>query len=255
MKLTVLILLLTLLNPLQVYATDWVNEASCDYAYLVTETSGTNLADSCGGDDDGTIENGTPTFENSSKPAAYVNNYLDNAGDANIHVPDTYNISTTMSHVLWVDYDGWGNNQAVWYSNNHLWYTDGTPARGFVVFINYDTTDINGIASENTVPAASTWFHLAWTLTGGTFKLYVDGVEVTAWDSGPNAGATNMAFQNDLHIMGESSRRWINGRFTEFAGFSVALSGTDINDIMDSGLSQAGEEEADRRIITISKAY
>ena len=83
---------------------------------------------------------------------------------------------------------------------------------------------------DGNTPAQNTWYHLALTGSGTTWKWYEDGVEVDSTSSGTTATRDNDGL---VTIMGEASGAFAEGYMDEFCQYDRALSAAELLSLAD----------------------
>ena len=148
-----------------------------------------------------------------------------------------------VSFVSWVKLDsaGWGAGQpyhvyggAVNAPNIdepgefQLWLEAGARRPFFTIVDSVGAQQLNG---PSVIPF-DTWTHIAVVFNGGTLTMYVDGSPVantTIASAIPSASC-------EISIgTGSADNQWL-GRIDEFAIYDIALTGSDIQDIMSDGI-------------------
>ncbi len=238
MKKLILSLVLVLGILTSVFATDYTQDANCVGAWLFTEGSGTTV-------DDASVNSFTGIFASSGHPAW--------AAMSGTNAPSyaTYMVDFDGTN----DYIDMGDQDALSYTTGNFtilsWiYLDA----GDCTFINkghygdngyYFQTNASGnlkFYTAGTMTASSStlntgqWYHVAFVRDGtNPNKLYINGSEPSYSEqaNGANNLVTNYPFQLGQYDTGVLR---LNGRMSETAVFSRALSSAEINDIEDTGL-------------------
>ena len=245
-RILLLIALLVLSSP--AYATDWTQEDSCLFAYLY-EVSGDPTTDSCGNSNGDYIN--TPTHATATPPASGDGYEGDSTGYFDLDIADGFDgsdqtvESTDLSGVSWINLDNLAADEAAVITKyqvssntlkSFLWRINQD---GDVALFTYDGADQE--QTDTSTPNVSTaqWEHVAFLLTDNTnIDILINGVEATVY-----ANQNIVSIQNTTTSIAvgrwESVNDELDGDVDETALFNVLLDDTDINNIMEFGLSPA----------------
>jgi hypothetical protein len=195
--------------------------------YKLDEVGGTVAADSSGLGNNGTYT-GSPTLGAASNGNAALNTAVDFTGTNYVQIPGLFDRSTSVSVMAWTKLDAIDVSGAEVFSmGDHvaLRMLAGTPGlRG--IYYNGSTYP-NVSVSES---MGGSWRHVAAVYeSGGTFKLYVDGIEagsvaVTTPISYPGLGANSR-----IGAHGNGSGNFdFDGRIDDVRVFNRAVSAGEI---------------------------
>jgi hypothetical protein len=219
---------------------DYTQDANCVGAWLMEEGTGsTTLNDSSSGGNDATGYITTPTWDNATLPGTFSTwvtkyfgawktiNYKFGTGDFSLCV--YWNIS----------------------DNSGTYVAMGEISGGDDVWLGISTGYAQISANGNGLPSSSLagdgeWHQITGLRNSGNFYIYVDGVA-----SGPfsNSGGINPDGGLTIGRFGDYEYFW-GGYLDESAVFTRALSSTEINDIMDNGLTGGGAPAATPTLIS-----
>ncbi len=254
--LLLLFLLLNLSSP--AFATNWCESANIHGCWTIEEGSGTSTADVSSNSYDGSFKGKNEPEWSSTVPTTGFNgssSYSVDFDGYNDYISvGTGNALSTFTMVVWFYADklpintenNWiisrGGTTPSWQHNYQLGLSDpdgATPCVASVEF--YDTTGGTWrILRTSTQVYTGSYNHYAgsWDNSTKVYAIYFNGVATTNTSyttATPNTASLNLNFGNNPEPLDH-----IEGKVDEIAIFSSALSSTDINDIMDNGLVQAG---------------
>jgi len=241
LKRTALLLLLILLS-VPAYATNWCEHTSMSACWLMDGTSG-SVIDSSG--------NGH-TMVSSGDPVQGITGVFGSAvefdGNDNFNRNDTSKLAAPNNKIVlgtWVYFNATGAHKAFLTKSDvsYLLHTAGSGALGFVLYNGgwYETTTFG--------PSTDTWYHIVGYTNGTTMYIYVDGIEKNS-RSAPG-GISGAGFSVGLGMDMQNGARALNGKMDDaFIMLDYAgMTGTDINEIMNFGLSPA---EVSRRVMIVN---
>lgn len=249
LKILLVLLLLLLSNP--AYAvTQWCDDVNCQTCYLM-ESDTNPLPDSSQNSNTGALTSaGNPNFETASPPPGgfstgyfdfdEVNDHID--ADSNTGIPTGANertfvlwvnidqFDTALADVIFVANQGASNGQDI-----SLFAEDNAISSGF--------QGHRPITPKATL-STGTWYHTALVIpngatTTGEALIYIDGVNQSLSDEAGSSQTLDSGAADVILGETDSGGSDYNGRQDEFAVFSLEHDSTDINDMMDNGLSQA----------------
>jgi len=150
--------------------------------------------------------------------------YFDGTGDY-LTVPSSANLTFgtgDFTFEAWIYPTSWSNARAT--------IARGGGATNSPIFAKFDSSNNLGIAQEGVawiisdaaLPPVNTWTHVAWTRSGTTFKIYVNGVQ-----SG-STGTSSGNFSAPILTVGASDGSTANGFFTGYMTSIRAIKGTAI---------------------------
>ena len=236
-----------------IFKTDYTQDANCQGAWLFTEGSGESVADSSQNNNPGTFKDaGEPSWEpmagvNAPSYAPYAVNF-DGADDF-ISCGDAQLITgTVMSLGCWLYPKAIATNIGYPISKystaggQREWLLILTGAAdAYALSIAYDGTNVRFARIDGSLSVDipdDEWSHFYWTRTGLTVKCYVNGVSqnidtqtLLAGDAPLN---TNTSLQMGDRVGGG---RPFEGKETEVSVFDRVLDSTEVNDIIDNGLT------------------
>lgn len=243
--------------------TNWVADATCEFAYLFTsdQNPGTTITDSTSNSNDGAAEGAdAPNWDNTSGVSA-----SGFSGGGHVDFTDDY-IKTTVDGL-------YGNYMSiVWYSEpsssdaDRFWqYKDSTSTgTDRIQAFRYEVNDSLGcqtngdnysdnICGSTDMDTISGWHHWAIAMDNtqaGNARavIYLDGVAEN-YGSCTNNYSNGQGDANVMYIgqRGDGNASLDNVDMDEFAFFTSTLDSTDVNDIMDNGLYQVAAGGRTRR--------
>ena len=235
-------IILFLFLSCNVYAKNWTADSNCVTAYLM-EIDEDPLTDSSGEGNTAALKGaGEPNFVTTTPPKSYSTGYYDFAGDNDYLVTPYINFSTSsFTVVAWVKPTDTGVNHI--YSD---WQTTHTFRFFIEADINLQMRDGGGdIFTDNYLDGgtinAGVWQHVAFTWDNNAPAnndgvIYINGVVI---DSENTANGDTLLTTDRNYNIGwkQDGSDYFNGDMDEFAIFTRALSITEINDIMNNGLT------------------
>ena len=236
-----LALLLSLFLVNSALATDYAADANCQGAWLFTEGSGITVADASQNSNTGTFTaSSQPSWETATPSSAYSDDYVDFDAGEKIDAGNGATLQITgnnFSITCWAKanslsaYEGpFSKTDAGWIKGWGLyWFSDNTMR----FYINHYGNSPALTAFTDT----SGWHHWAGTYddgrdSGSDVHIYLDGVI-----GGTKGSATALVDSGDICTMGTLRGYDWDGWVDETAIFDSTLDSTEINDIMDNGLS------------------
>ena len=270
MKKFILLLLSSLLLTTSAYATDWTQDASCEFGYQFTadHNSDSVITDVCGNSLDGTAIGGDrPDWDNST-PASYNvsgsgGGYVTWTTDR-ITVPNSPSsklVTTNRKSILW-----WNNGAAA--DSARFTHIGGAGGSGqFMITrdpsdeLRYCFSFSDGLLSTTKLSGLSAgWHHFAFVTDeaqSGTDRLeiWIDGVaEVIQVDSGDTTSFTNgTTAELILGQRRDGNLSLVNVDTDDWFWFSSALTEPDVNEFYDFGpTGDSGGGAAARRIMIIN---
>ena len=207
--------------------------------YDFTDGSGSVVHDRTGNGHDGTIVGGT-TWSSGSLALGGTDGYVDMPDDLLAGVTDT-----TVEADVWIDpaqtgsyfLYGFGNTDASGTGSGYLFTTGNSAYRTSIATGNWTTEQT--VTQGSALPRGR-WAHLAYTLQGGTARIYLDGVQVgvkTGVTTLPKDIGSGFTAANYLGRSVYSADKRFTGRFREFALYNRALTPAEI--LADSGNTTA----------------
>jgi glucose/arabinose dehydrogenase len=144
-------------------------------AYGFEETSGSNVDDSSGNANHGTLSNATRTSGRYGSALSF------NGTNARVNVPDSNSLDLTTGMTLeaWVfptAFGGW--RDVVYKGQNDLYYLMSSSSQASMP-ASGGTWASNNLYGTSVLPLNS-WSHLATTYDGTTMRLFVDGAQVSS---------------------------------------------------------------------------
>ena len=261
-KITILkltgLLLLSLLLSNNCWAENYTQDANCQGAWLLDETSGTAL--------DTSVNNIDATSQDATinQDGQFGRSYDFSGTTQYVAFGDVIDLSgTTISIVAFVNPDsaaGSNNFRTIIEKgqtsqareNYGLAYGVWATSNSKKLVFEFKTGTFQSAVSSADVPTGE------WTHVAGTY----DGINIRTWIAGSNDGVTpassNLTANADSLTIGANSDNSVfefDGRIDEVAIFSDLLTSTEINDIMDNGLVSAAPPAAvdDSQVFLISK--
>lgn len=237
------LLLLSLSNP--AWATNWCEDANVVGCWDFSDGSGTTLTDQSSNNNDGSFKgSGEPAWASISGTGApsYVDYMLtfDGSNDyVDLGTEDDFEGHTALTATVWINADDQNAMQRVLHKNGSWNIALGDQGSTFDITFGLYQSGFSYEISDLTI-TYSEWHHIAgsWDASG-SWTIYIDGV--VSGTPGTKSGTTPTS--SDPFRMGldeDNSSSPFSGDMTENAYFSDAKDSTDINDIMDNGLVQAG---------------
>jgi hypothetical protein len=217
--------------PTQSYAK--IDPDTCDGMWLFDEGKGNTVIDSTGKGNDGTLKNEPKWVEGKfGKAIAFDGTKQQSMSTIASTMMDPYPY-TFMAWVKLDEYNPDGNTGAVVMGNysgdskSSIFYVSNS---GMLSVRPHPGTDLKGTTK---IPLGE-WTHVAATLEGSTLKVYVNGEEDGSGNSAGYASGLSKPF-----VIGKAS--WYDGSFftgviDEAALFNIALTESEIRNIMNSGL-------------------
>jgi len=220
----------------KVWATNYVEDANCQGAWLFKEGTGTTVDDSSANSNTGNFASSGHPAWSSDVPKTYTPYSVDytvaSSDFINCGNNSSLNVTgTVLSLVTWAQKKNYQNGIVI---------SRGKGGVGGYVFELYDDFAAMKMTKYGVidifilgVPNDSNWHHYAGVWTSGNNNLYVDGVAQTA-----NTNTSNFISSTGNFIFGVGgwSEDYFNGLQAETAMFSDTLTSTEVNDIMDNGL-------------------
>ncbi len=236
-----LILLLIFLSPLVVEATDWSNDANCIGAYTFDESSG-DLLDVCVNSSNNGSLNGATQGATGQFGDAYdfdgTNDWVD-FGDVT-----TFDGIGSFTATAWIDVDSFmGNDTSVMRKDGTLTPMQiNTQSGGRIRMPTWN----GGLSLQQVSHAWATgaYHHYAgrWDkdTSSGCYELFVDGSSIGT-SATCQTGVITSGGSNVLRFGAtESGAEDFNGRLDEVLFMESYMTPTEINDVMDNGIVQAG---------------
>ncbi|MDP2089825.1 MAG: LamG-like jellyroll fold domain-containing protein, partial [Flavobacteriaceae bacterium] len=152
---------------------------------------------------------------------------------------DNYNLTTPFSFSVWVKPNSVTGTQTIFSKRdiNNLSAGYDLKLTGDIVSFNWNST--GSIVSPNPI-STNRWYHLAVTFGGGTYKLYIDGIEVK--NVSGSAPLTNN-FECLLGAMGNPLNipvNHFNGWMDEVRIWDVALTANQLREMMNQEIEANG---------------
>ena len=222
------------------YATDYTADANCQLAAYLDESSG-DAGDECG------AATGTVTSATQGASGKF--------GTA-------YSFDGTDDVVDWGDLtflDGTNNASWCWYQNqpnisgsDSVVRKDGswTPMQTFSNGTGWSaslwTTGFNGHTISGVIDETSTWTHYCYTYNGTIRQAFKDGVQQGGDDSDTGNFANS---SGSFYLASTGSAEWWQGSLDELIIFDDVLTGVEINDLRDNGITPAVSSTFKPRVI------
>jgi len=203
--------------------------------YRFDETSGTTAADSSGSGRNASLVNG-PTWV-----GGRLNNAVDlNGGSQHVSLPaGIVNGLNDFSIATWVRLDSTGSWRRLFdFGSNITTNMFLTPNNGSTIRFAITTSGAGGEQQINGTSALSTgmWHHVAVTKSGGTGRLYVDGVQVgqnTGMSLSPaSLGSTTNNWIGRSQYSGDA---YLDGQVDDFRIYNRALSAAEVQGLFNVG--------------------
>lgn len=245
-----------------IFNTDYTQDANCQGAWLMTSTGQAAESDVSGAGSDFTVQS-SPSGINTtgSTPAAYATNsrYVKSAGfewfeHADGLSTDISGANQSISIVGWVARQGDTNS----YDETLFGKYASSNAQYWLIVGNaWSTTDVIRFALSNdgstfttatgatSIPENGTWVHIAGVYNDTDIRVYYNGSldsngadNPKTYSSGIYAGSATCRIGRTDLSSGEA-QGYFDAYICEIAIFDRALSSTEINDIMDNGLTSS----------------
>jgi hypothetical protein len=232
--------------------TDYTADSRCVAAYLFTEGgTSTTVADASGHGLTGNFSSaGNPAWS-TTVPKTYtpysVGPNFSNTSYINSSYSSSLALTSNWTYCCWVLFNGQGGPSGkALFSQWH----NSSDGRQIFLYVNstskklqIDIPWIAGILTGATTLSVdgSTWYHIAFTKSGTTWKIYLNGnsAEGSTTDASSQEAATNQPLELGLSTPGGSGLYDLGGLLSESGIFNDALDSTEINAIMDYGLKPA----------------
>ena len=220
-------------------ATNWCDHANVVGCYIMDTNVDPEPDQSSAGNDCAYVN--TPTFSSSctdGKKTVSGTGCYDFDGDE-LTCPQAVSLCNELYHtvVMWFKTDSTGTDVQGLFGDRIDTsefalgrYRDNGEA-------DYSIDGSGAVTVETTTSGSvdANWFHFGAVRDNTTMEIFLDGVAETS-DTAPTPGDINESMS--IGSIGDSVQDFY-GLLDEAGFFKVALSGTDINDIMDSGLYEA----------------
>lgn len=228
-------------------ATDYTADGNCTLAYQLEEASGAP-SNACG--TDGTVA-GDPT---ESVTGAYSSNAWDFDGTDD-HFYNTYaNITSSQNCICaWIELDDNTGIQSIISGDNtstgerNFQFRANGTSLDFIIFVsNSPYTNSHGTALNTNATFVCARFD------GSTIYTYINGAQSTGTTRSGSMDNDNPVVSiaaRIIHSGSKSAQDFLDGVLDELIIFNVAMTSTDVNNILTNGID--GSQGASDRVITI----
>jgi len=228
------------------WAANYCADGNATACWLFKEGSGTTVDDSTSNNNVGTFKGiNEPTWNNSVLPKPYTSWSVsfDGSNDGIEGVATSTHVNNTAFTVtLWFNADTFTTTSL----NDRLVAIKTLDATSSAILHVYQSSSVNRIAIYNVNDASNsdlqtslstgTWYHYAISYDGSKYIGYLNGGAPTNVTKTMNAvGTAPIALGNNKGTSWGTTA--FDGYSTEFATFTRVLNSTEINEIMDFGLS------------------
>ena len=220
-----------------IFGTNYTEDVNCQLAYLM-DVDENPLTDSSQNTNTGALVSaGHPNFETAAPPKPYSTGYYDLDGvDDNITVAQ----NASLDNIEELTILNWGKIRATGQYDRILdkGYKIRWECRGGNLMFSrvMDGTDVGGL--DNSALEVNTWYHIVIKYSHAGDKkgyMYVDGVFRDG--ASQQAGTGNITDDTGGIEIGNRGGYCWDGWMDEFAIFDRCLDLTEINDVMDNGLT------------------
>lgn len=200
---------------------------------------------------------GEPDYLTADPPGSFSTGYYscDGLNDyANVVFVSPIDLDE-MSVVGWSFHDDTGSWDAM--------FSGDTGANSYGFSVDYDSSDQMNLYEQGSIPSFvdlfsittvnEAWHHVAYTVSesNNRARLYIDGVLEANDTHSTTQTMANFALCGRTINGSMVADRYEDGKFDEVAIFSRELTGTEINEIKDSGLEGTVTPSTDRRVMII----